>query len=221
MKTPGVRGLLEAHQARAVPWLFDRPRALLADDVGLGKPVTIFGLIEMLRSLGQLVSGPGRAAVIVVTDAALLEQWRSEFRRFMPALTVVTSADAAVRQPAKFDKAYPDGVDVLLVSYQMAASRPEQFIGYRPELVVLDEIMAGQGRQGHLRRPPAAHGATRGAGHRPDRDPAGGLPGGDLARHGSDPRPGAVVPASSTRTGSSSGVRGTRTSPPASPPVTP
>lgn len=142
---------LYPHQEAGVRFLMEHPRALLADDVGLGKTVQAAHYIARLNTRSV---HPSRPAVVWVTDATLIPQTVTELRHHVPGFRIVgTTVPAyAKTKPSKTDLAafearYGDGVDVLVTSYQWINSRHDKNAAtWHPRLVVLDEVMAVKGR---------------------------------------------------------------------------
>ncbi|MEI5672627.1 MULTISPECIES: DEAD/DEAH box helicase [unclassified Nocardioides] len=145
------RGSLKHHQSEGLAWLLERPNAVLADDVGLGKTVQALAYIGELDAAGQLPRhGNSICRVLWITDAPLQSKDRAEVEKFLPDFTVATSLDPELRDSQKqrgiFKAKYGLGPDVLTVSYEWATSRRHWLaqVG-RPALVVLDEAMKIKG----------------------------------------------------------------------------
>ncbi len=155
-------GVFFPHQAEGIDWLKAHPKALLADDVGLGKTVQTLAYDAHLEEQG--LKGHG-CNMLVLTDATVVPQWGAETARFRPSLSVVTSVHPALRPKpsnkatAEYNVRYPDGPDVFIVSYELFCSRPHRFAHLRPRLTVLDEAMAlkGQGVEHERVRTFTAH----------------------------------------------------------------
>jgi SNF2 family DNA or RNA helicase len=150
-------GTLKPHQREGLAWLKGRPRAVLADDVGLGKTIQALALIGQLEE----VSGLGRRTpksvcrVLWVTDSTLLEQTKAEVRRFLPDFTVLTNLDpefgSALKWRRAFETKFGAGPDILVLSYEMALHRQHWLAHTTPALVVLDEAMKTKGGGKHFR----------------------------------------------------------------------
>lgn len=140
---------LHPHQEDGVRFLLDHPRAVLADDVGLGKTITA---AEYIRRLNTRSVHPDSPAVVWVTDATLIPQTVEELTRHLPSFRVTSTNHAgfASKPTRKGQAAFADefgaGVDALVTSYQWVNSRRDQeAAAWHPRLVVLDEVMAIKG----------------------------------------------------------------------------
>lgn len=144
-------GTLNPHQREGVAWLLERPNAVLADDVGLGKTVEALALIGKLEEAGRLRRRTPRSVcrVLWITDAPLLEQTKAEVRQFLPDFTVATNLDPEFRGTQKarkeWEQLYGAGPDILVLSYEMATSRRHWLSHTTPALLVLDEAMKIKG----------------------------------------------------------------------------
>lgn len=140
---------LHPHQLEALRWLIDHPKALLADDVGLGKTIEVIALLEHLR-LGGKFRGP--CPVLWITDASVVESTREKVLEFAPMLTVLTQNDLAMKKTRKGRDLYdaewaPLGPDITILSYSQANAWRESLPKFFPELecVVLDEVTSVKG----------------------------------------------------------------------------
>ena len=159
-------GKLLPHQLAGLEFLLAEPRAVLADEVGLGKTVQAAALIGALADAGELrrpappaepVSWGKRPRslpplpVLWVTAAGLVAQTVAELRRFLPALGVVpvltgTVGDRADRERMEaFLREHPDGPDVIVTTHALAESRQKHYEAMDPGLVVVDEASALKG----------------------------------------------------------------------------
>lgn len=149
----GLHADLNPHQQDALAWLLDRPRALLAHEMGLGKTVTTLAYIAALEARGELAkTHAGRQSpcrVLWVTEASLLEQARRSVERFLPDYTVEVGAPSGVKAKRRWEDAYgAHGPDILIVSYEMASRRQDLQTTAAPALLVLDEVGKVRGGDG-------------------------------------------------------------------------
>ncbi len=124
IRTEHFLGTLLPHQAQAVTWLLAHPKAVLADDVGLGKTVTTCALI------GHVLDRPCRGRVLLALPASLAAQWSGELARFLPGVPVLGDAHA-----------YP-GIDSMVdvVSLDKLTANLGFYRARDYRLVVVDEL---------------------------------------------------------------------------------
>jgi SNF2 family DNA or RNA helicase len=78
-----LRGNCLPHQVEGILWLASRecdentPKAILADEMGVGKTLQVLGLIA---------ARPQTEPTLVVTPKSLCHQWRSEIGKFLPSM---------------------------------------------------------------------------------------------------------------------------------------
>ncbi|WGL51601.1 DEAD/DEAH box helicase [Nocardioides sp. BP30] len=135
---------LKEHQRTGVDWLVKRPRAVLADDVGLGKTVTALGLIAELGVTEQLPRTQHQLArVLWLTEANLIDQTAAEIQRFLPSASLLTGNDRELggggRAQLKLQERARTGIDLLVLSHETAHSRRQWLSRYEFAMVVIDE----------------------------------------------------------------------------------
>jgi SNF2 family DNA or RNA helicase len=133
------KGSLYPHQRQGLAFLLSQHRAVLADDVGLGKTVQVAALIGSLVDSGDLRQ-PGRVLVLYITDAGLVQQTGDELRRFLPGLTVTTVRDLGYRKILDSIEA-----EIYVVNHDHAHRNRVTLQRLRPSLVVVDEASALKG----------------------------------------------------------------------------
>ena len=131
---PMVRDMeLLEHQIRTAKTVLQRfrGRALLCDEVGLGKTIEA-GLV-----LSELVMRGLARSVLVLTPPSLIEQWQGEMRRKF-ALEIVNQDDPAFRQ--KGADAWTQ-FDRVIVSLHTAKREPHRsaILARQWDLVIVDE----------------------------------------------------------------------------------
>ncbi|MFF2832138.1 DEAD/DEAH box helicase [Cellulosimicrobium cellulans] len=142
------------HQVAGADFLDTQPRAILADEVGLGKTIQAALVIER-ASHHDTFSAPGRPdgpPIVWVTDAALISQAVDELRRLLPNLTIDASTHRAwSTNPSKKATqewtALAADLHVVVISYDTLRTRLDTALvsHWRPHILVLDEIMAVKG----------------------------------------------------------------------------
>ena len=116
--------VLKDYQMLGLNWLNllyrRKTSCILADDMGLGKTAQVISLIVHLKSTGE----PGPHLVIV--PSSTLENWMREFSVFAPALVVRSYyGSQSERQEIRNDLRELDDLDVVVTTYNIASSSPE------------------------------------------------------------------------------------------------
>ena len=120
----------------------ERPRVLLADEVGLGKTIEAGLIFSALRALGRA----GR--VLIVVPESLVHQWLAEMvRRFHELFSVVGSTALGEKRPLASARRALVPLGALKLGLLEEACR------YRWDLVIVDEAH-------HLHRDPPAYQAV-------------------------------------------------------------
>ena len=140
-RNAGLEAELRPYQKLGVQWLTSlRTLELggcLADDMGLGKTIEVLGLLSMTRR------GPSDGADLLVVPASLLDNWRLEFERFAPKLSVLVAHPS--RLPATELKALGpatiDAHDAVITTYG-TAMRSEWAKTHTWRHLILDEAQA-------------------------------------------------------------------------------
>lgn len=115
-----IRARLREYQAEGVDWLFRLHKAgancILADEMGLGKTIqTIALLAKMALEMG--VWGPH----LVVVPTSVLENWETEFKKFLPGFRVLLYyGSAAERQKKRQGWTRKHAFNVCIASYATA-----------------------------------------------------------------------------------------------------
>jgi SNF2 family DNA or RNA helicase len=101
---------LKRHQRVGTTWLYLNHGGILADGTGLGKTAQAIALLCLMKERGELTD----RAVVVLRPGAIL-QWRDEFTRFAPRLSVGVVVGDRTRRV----QTYCSDFDVILIGYQM------------------------------------------------------------------------------------------------------
>ena len=135
-KPDGFRGTLRTYQADALVWLgFLAQTGLggcLALDMGLGKTPTMLAHIYLTRG-----NGPS----LVAAPPAVVGNWASEARRFVPGLRVVVH-HGPNRTPAERVPAMVERADLVVSTYGTAMRDLDVLEKVEWSTVVLDEAQA-------------------------------------------------------------------------------
>lgn len=139
----GGRVTLLPHQLAIAHKVANReyPRALLADEVGLGKTIEACLVYSSLRALGRA------DRVLVLTPASLVHQWLVElYRRFNELFTVAHSElipgldEEARRRERPQDNPFADASRLIApVDWLLEPGRLEQALEQPWDLVIVDE----------------------------------------------------------------------------------
>jgi len=126
-------------QARAVRFIEEQKKVLLADDVGLGK--TMIALSSML----SLIETQGLTKFFVVVPASLRFQWLSECRKFInrdmfPDMElVINNKSQKERNFVYRNFEETDNPIILITSYDMVRRDKDRIRKLNPDMLVMDE----------------------------------------------------------------------------------
>ena len=138
--------LLRPYQREGVRFLWEgTARGLglcLADDMGLGKTLQLLALLQLWQRAGTLSESPA----VIIVPPSLLENWRTEQRRWAPELTLRIChpkwmSEAAWQRLEEDPGEALRGVEVALFSYQIVPRLPKLAQLTFPA-IVLDEAQA-------------------------------------------------------------------------------
>jgi SNF2 family DNA or RNA helicase len=119
-----------AHQRVGAAWLYARQKALLADQMGLGKTACIALSLAMLKELDQL----GRS--VVVCRAPAVKQWVRELNRMMPQVNVIAH-QGTKRQ--RFEKILTEW-EILVVGRETFVKDVDAFMHLDLTALVIDDV---------------------------------------------------------------------------------
>jgi SNF2 family DNA or RNA helicase len=131
----GFQATLYPYQKTGVSWLnsisSEGLGCILADEMGLGKTLQVIAVLTLYKIKWQ-------QPALIIAPATLLENWRREFARFSPRITVaVHSGQNRTGFPSQL-KQY----DIVVCSYDTAARDQGLFGMIDWGFVVLDEAQA-------------------------------------------------------------------------------
>lgn len=148
----GFRANLYPYQKNGVSWLRSVAEeglgCILADEMGLGKTLQVIAILSYFKMIWN-------QPALIVTPATLLENWRREFARFSPGMTVhVHSGNGRTGFPSQLKK-----YDIVVCSYDTVVRDQGLFGMIDWGFVVLDEAQAIKNPE--TRRAIAAKGLKR------------------------------------------------------------
>lgn len=135
-----LNATLREYQQTGFQWLKALSRyhfgGILADDMGLGKTLQSIAFI-----LSEWEEGHGnREPAIVISPASLIYNWKSEFEKFAPNLSVLVINGTKLERAALLQNL--DQVDVVVTSYPLIRQDIEFYKGYHFRVLFLDEAQA-------------------------------------------------------------------------------
>ncbi|XP_023177140.2 SWI/SNF-related matrix-associated actin-dependent regulator of chromatin subfamily A containing DEAD/H box 1 homolog [Drosophila hydei] len=97
---------------------------ILADEMGLGKTIQVIAFLAYLKE-----NGLSKGAHLIVVPSSTLDNWEAEISKWCPSLIVEKyhgSQDERRRMRVRFAKDGFTGFDVLLTTYHIVGSTPEE-----------------------------------------------------------------------------------------------
>uniref|UniRef100_A0A1B0BLR0 SWI/SNF-related matrix-associated actin-dependent regulator of chromatin subfamily A containing DEAD/H box 1 homolog n=1 Tax=Glossina palpalis gambiensis TaxID=67801 RepID=A0A1B0BLR0_9MUSC len=97
---------------------------ILADEMGLGKTIQVIAFLAYLKE-----NNLAKAAHLIVVPSSTLDNWAAELSRWCPSLVVERyhgSQEERKRMRIRFAKEGFTGFDILLTTYHIVASTPEE-----------------------------------------------------------------------------------------------
>lgn len=130
-----INAQLRSYQIDGVSWL-ERLRkmhlsGILADDMGLGKT------LQAIIAITQHVESYPEAKTLVVCPTSLVYNWKEEFRKFNPQLSILP-VDGTPAQRKKLLSAYSN-YDVIITSYSLLQKDVDFYKTILFAYVILDE----------------------------------------------------------------------------------
>ncbi|CCG82698.1 SNF2 family helicase Swr1 [Taphrina deformans PYCC 5710] len=142
IKTPVpflLRGILREYQHIGLDWMaglyLNGTNGILADEMGLGKTIQTISLLTWLACERE-VWGPH----LIVVPTSVMLNWEREFKKFAPALKVLTYyGTPKERKEKRKGWSRPDAVHVVITSYQLVITDAAVFRRKYWEYMILDE----------------------------------------------------------------------------------
>ncbi|XP_015435861.1 PREDICTED: SWI/SNF-related matrix-associated actin-dependent regulator of chromatin subfamily A containing DEAD/H box 1 homolog [Dufourea novaeangliae] len=138
---------LASYQMVGLNWLAvmhaQNVNGILADEMGLGKTVQVISFLTYLKEAGLRDEKDGPH--IIVVPSSTMENWNNEMKRWSPGLKVVQyygSQEERKEMRLGWRKGNLDDVDVLITTYNLISSTPEErrLFRFMPiDYVVFDE----------------------------------------------------------------------------------
>jgi SNF2 family DNA or RNA helicase len=128
---------LYPYQIEGVKFLLDRERAILADDVGLGKTV------QAICSCLTLNETNGLKKVLVFCPASLKFQWAKEINKFSEGITI-RIIDGT---PKERDEIYSEEAMFYIINYELIHRDYEKLLALKPDAIILDEATKVKNRK--------------------------------------------------------------------------
>ncbi|UOE94807.1 SNF2 helicase associated domain-containing protein [Alkalihalobacillus sp. LMS39] len=132
----GLQAQLRDYQLYGFQWFktlsYYRFGGILADDMGLGKTI---------QSIAYILSEKAEDShpTLIVAPASLVFNWKNEFQKFAPSLTV----EVLVGKPEeRFEKLQNKEIDVLITSYPTLRQDIEAYKEFVFNTLILDEAQA-------------------------------------------------------------------------------
>ncbi|MDQ0190877.1 DEAD/DEAH box helicase [Alicyclobacillus cycloheptanicus] len=138
----GFQGTLRQYQQTGYAWLLHLRNlgcgACLADDMGLGKTIQVLAYLQYLKEQGQS-QGPH----LLVCPTSLLQNWKAEAARFVPALRLYVHHGVERNTPLPDGRdrltAALDTCDVVLTTYAITVRDAEALQAIAWDAVIADE----------------------------------------------------------------------------------
>ena len=110
-----LQHVMRGYQEFGYKWLrtveFYRFGGILADDMGLGKTLQVISVLLAAKQEGRLEEA------LVVTPASLVYNWKEEFAKFAPELSIALIAGNKEEREEQIKNAA--GADILITSYDL------------------------------------------------------------------------------------------------------
>ena len=135
-------------QLSGVQWLVslynNNLNGILADEMGLGKTIQTIGLLAHL-----VESKDNRGPFLVVVPLSTLSNWRDEFKKWSPTLTVLNYKGVPAVRKAIFNRQVAPGkFNVLLTTYEFVMKDKASLKKIEWQYAIVDEGHRMKNKQG-------------------------------------------------------------------------
>ncbi|VDD91189.1 unnamed protein product [Enterobius vermicularis] len=132
--------VLHEYQLLGLNWLIMMHKlklnAILGDEMGLGKTIQVIAFLAYLKEVGT------RGPHLVVCPSSTIENWMVELAKWAPCINVLTYYGSIEDRMRLRAMATDTSVDLLLTTYNMIGSRPEDrkfFKRFKINYAIYDE----------------------------------------------------------------------------------
>jgi SNF2 family DNA or RNA helicase len=142
-----LKGNLRPYQSRGVQWInfltSNGFGALLADDMGLGKTIQTIAWILLSKAKRKNLK------TLIVAPLTLLSNWKHEFEKFAPSLTVYVHQGENRRRASGFLKT-ANSCDVTITSYNLLVRDQTSFSEVKWDAMTIDEAQTIKNHDTHI-----------------------------------------------------------------------
>jgi SNF2 family DNA or RNA helicase len=144
LESLGPQAPLSMEQVLGVEFLYKIRRAILADEVGLGKTAIFVSLLRLLSELGE------GNRFLVLASASILLQWAEEVTKYAPGIQIIVIAGGTGKKKrmVRYGQVHAWGQHPVLVltSYEVFALDIEEFLKIQWDAMGVDESSAIKNR---------------------------------------------------------------------------
>ena len=127
-----ISNSLYSYQQSGVDWLIQRDRALLGDDMGLGKSA------QAIVAARKLIRNATINWVLIIVPRTLISNWQVELRKWAPELTIATALFQENERVPKWNRIVRS-THFLITSYEQIRKPIEGLKKNPPDLIIADE----------------------------------------------------------------------------------
>ncbi|MFX4301812.1 DEAD/DEAH box helicase [Alicyclobacillus tolerans] len=131
-------GRLRTYQIKGFSWLCYLRNipcgACLADDMGLGKTIQVIAYLQHIAE-----SGDSQGIHLLVCPTSLLQNWKSELRRFAPGFQFYIHHGPTRREHLDASELQKQGIQMVITTYTVLVRDQAEFENISWDSVILDE----------------------------------------------------------------------------------